>query len=150
MAGKQSKESKGPYSPALRRAIRMETSHMIRATLRKLAVTSALLLAATAAASISARADIINGGFESASLAGWQSVGDANVVTASFGTGPAGGTYQAVIEGGINSASTAALAAFLGISAGSLNALGNGITHGGSAIAQTFVLLRTGCTGRWE
>lgn len=111
---------------------------MIRVKLRRVAVTSALLLTAMAAASFSARADIINGGFESASLAGWQSIGEANVVTGSFGTGPAGGTYQALIEGGINSVSTADLAAFLEISAGSLNALGNGITHSGSAIAQTF------------
>jgi hypothetical protein len=44
-----------------------------------------------------ANAYLINGGFETGDLAGWQIAGDASVQTSSFGSGPTQGTYQAVL-----------------------------------------------------
>jgi hypothetical protein len=83
-------------------------------------------------------ASINNGGFETGSLSGWTSAGDASVVTSSFGSGPASGTYQALIQGGASGSTPSALETFLAVPGGSLDALGNGTAHGGSAIAQTF------------
>jgi hypothetical protein len=83
-------------------------------------------------------ASINNGGFESGSLSAWTSTGDASVVTSSFGSAPASGTYQALIQGGANGSDPGSLETFLSVPGGSLDALGNGTVHGGSAIAQTF------------
>jgi len=94
-----------------------------------------------AAAIFSARpADgaILNGGFETGTLASWSTVGDTSVVTSAFGSGPTGGAFEALVQGGGAAATVPSLEAFLGAPGGSLNALGNGITHGGSAIKQTF------------
>jgi len=41
---------------------------------------------------------IINGGFETGNLAGWQIIGDASIQTSSFGSGPTQGIYQAVLS----------------------------------------------------
>jgi len=40
---------------------------------------------------------LINGGFETGDLTGWQTIGDASVQTSSFGSGPTQVTYQAVL-----------------------------------------------------
>jgi len=40
---------------------------------------------------------VVNGGFETGNFTGWTKIGDAAVVTSSFGTAPAGGNYQAII-----------------------------------------------------
>ena len=42
-------------------------------------------------------ADLINGGFETGNLSGWQSLGDVSVQTGSIGSGPVEGSYQAVL-----------------------------------------------------
>ncbi len=85
-----------------------------------------------------AHAALVNGGFETGTLSGWNTIGDTSVVTSSFGSGPVIGTYEALVKGGAGGSTTSGLEAFLGVPGGSLNALGNGITHGGSAIGQTF------------
>ncbi|MBI5580621.1 MAG: PEP-CTERM sorting domain-containing protein [Deltaproteobacteria bacterium] len=40
---------------------------------------------------------IINGGFETGNLTGWQAIGDVSVQTGSIGSGPVQGSYQAVL-----------------------------------------------------
>jgi hypothetical protein len=49
------------------------------------------------------RANVINGGFETGSFAGWQTFGDARIATSALGTGPTEGLYQAVISSGTGS-----------------------------------------------
>jgi len=97
-----------------------------------------LLACAGAFSTRPAGASIVNGGFESGTLSGWSSIGDASVVTSTFGSGPIGGMYQALVQGGAGGTSAGALETFAQIPGGSLDALGNGIVHGGSAIQQTF------------
>jgi len=98
-----------------------------------------VVLAAAAMLGVtSADGAIINGGFETGTFSGWSTTGDTSIVTAAFGSGPTSGTFEALVEGGAAGVSVPSLEAFLGASGGSLNALGNGITHGGSAIKQTF------------
>jgi len=58
-------------------------------------VASLLVMAGTA------NAALINGGFETGDLTGWQIVGDASVQTSSFGSGPTQGAYQAVLTNDI-------------------------------------------------
>jgi hypothetical protein len=48
-----------------------------------------------------ASAILINGGFETGTLIGWQTIGDVSVQTGSIGTGPTQGNYQAVLTNGI-------------------------------------------------
>src|SRR5262245_26095015 len=44
-----------------------------------------------------ARADFINGSFESGNLSGWTAIGDTLAVTSSIGASPTQGTYQALL-----------------------------------------------------
>src|SRR5207249_5015499 len=105
-----------------------------------------------------ARADFINGGFETGNFTGWQTIGDALVVDSSIGTAPAGGTYQALITNAPSRASSGRhfqsysgnnsvescpaslspdpLAIFLGLPRCSLTQLAS--AWEGSAIKQTF------------
>ncbi|MGB0631274.1 MAG: hypothetical protein ACPGRZ_11325 [Alphaproteobacteria bacterium] len=90
----------------------------------------------------------VNGGFESGSLAGWTSVGDVGVATSAFGTGPATGTYQALLttrsadQGAepeppifaTNAVTVGTLEAFTSRPAGSLSALSIAIGGTESAI----------------
>ena len=108
-------------------------------------------------------AALINGGFESGDLTGWQVLGDASVQTSSFGSGPTQGTRQAVLTNdwvsfnlGVQptgyvyplSGSPAVLHiddSFLGLSTGSLKGITNAPYPGeryapafGSALQQKF------------
>jgi len=40
---------------------------------------------------------MINGGFETGDLTRWETLGDVSIQTSSFGSGPAQGSYQAVL-----------------------------------------------------
>lgn len=108
-------------------------------------------VAALAAGSGTARADFINGGFESGNFNGFQVIGDADVLTgAAFPVGagvpPPGGTFAArittgaiapVTTGSAAPVSAAALATFLGVTEAQIEAaLGIDATEG-SGIRQT-------------
>lgn len=96
----------------------------------------------------SARAAVLNGGFESG-FSGYTTIGDTIVHTGSFKSKYGNGKSQAVISNtpgaevdftfsGKPSVSTSALEQFLGLSAGSLNAIATNSAVEGSAIKQTF------------
>lgn len=95
-------------------------------------------------------ADLINGGFETGDFTSWITIGDAMIVDSSFGSGPTEGTYQALLSTAstltdsynfnfddplMDAVSAGDLDTFLGLSSGTLSALG-GVE--GSAIKQTF------------
>jgi hypothetical protein len=80
---------------------------------------------------------IENGSFE-ANFTGWATTGNATIQTSSFGVAPTDGTQQALLSSGGNTVSDSSLEAFLGLSSGSLDGLGNGNATQGSAIRQTF------------
>jgi hypothetical protein len=78
-----------------------------------------------------------NGGFETGDFSNWVLAGGPNTVrTASFGSGPTEGTYDALVSNA-SGVSTSTLESFLGVTPGSLNGLGNGTVVNGSAIQQT-------------
>lgn len=108
------------------------------------------LLAASAIVG-GANAQVLNGGFEAdgnfnTSITSWDGKGDAFTADASVFATPSEGTYQAAIASltdgsygepaGMGVGSTVA-EGFLGVSAGSLDAIGNGSTLNVSAIKQT-------------
>lgn len=97
-----------------------------------------VLMAAALSGLRPARCAIINGGFETGTFAGWSRVGDTSIVTSAFGSGPVVGTYEALVQGGGQGTTVPNLETFIGVPGGSLNSLGNGIVHGGSAIQQIF------------
>ena len=78
-----------------------------------------------------------NPGFETGDLSNWLKVGDANIQTSGFNSGPTEGTYQTLLTNGIGSVSDANLETSLGLSAGSLDGLGNGNATEGSVIKRT-------------
>ena len=86
----------------------------------------------------SACAALVDRGFESGSLAGWQTIGTVSIATSAFGAGPTEGTYQALLTNGDGSAPIETLESFIGVSAGTLSGLGNGTITDGSALKQTF------------
>lgn len=108
----------------------------------KLGLTCVAMLIATGG---QARAGmIVNGGFESGVFGSeWSTIGITSVEDSGFGTGPSSGTYQALMrtgdgenpgEGG--GAASSSIDTFLGLSAGSIDALSSGTTTEGSAIKQ--------------
>ncbi len=100
--------------------------------------TAALLVAATAMATGAARADIVNGGFETGDFTGWSTIGNASIQTASYGAGPAEGKYDALLQtaGGVDAAS---LQSFFNLPSYLLSTTPDGAAIvAGSAIKQTF------------
>ncbi len=127
------------------RVKRGQTSHLAGITLTALALAAPLGLFGGSADAGS----LVNGGFETGGLSGWESIGDAGVVGSGFGTPPAEGSWQAGVSNhrspsssvfGGSSVPDAALEGFLGLASGSLDsAFGGGTGAGateGSAIKQ--------------
>lgn len=85
----------------------------------------------------------MNGSFETGTLVGFTSSGDAAVVTSSFGVTPTDGANQALLTNGPGSVSAAVLEVFLGLPAGALSGV-NGPAVEGSAIRQTIVIANSG------
>lgn len=99
-------------------------------------VVSLISLTGFCVTSPSYAASISNGSFES-NFTEWTTIGNTGIETA-FGSGPTEGTYQALITNSAGSVADSDLETFLGLQAGSLFDLGNGIPTNGSAIKQTF------------
>lgn len=78
-----------------------------------------------------------NPGFETGDFQNWQTLGNANIQTSAFNSGPTEGTYQSLLTNGIGAVSDANLETTLGLDAGSLDALGNGNATEGSTIQRT-------------
>ena len=83
-------------------------------------------------------ADVINGGFETGDLQGWNAIGTVTVSTTSFGSGPTQGSYEALIT---NNGPSSDLVPFIGIPWG-MCAGGNWCI--GSAIRQSFYATKGG------
>ena len=103
-----------------------------------IATAGAVCVALTLPGSANA-ASVTNPGFETGDFTGWATIGNTSVETAAFGTGPAEGSFQALLVSGSGSGPAANLVdleGFLGLTPGSLNGLGNGGVTQGSAIKQ--------------
>jgi hypothetical protein len=89
---------------------------------------AALAVAAVlgAAGSGRARADFINGSYETGTFSGWTTIGRTSIQTAAFGVTPTDGTFQALATNTTDSVSASGLETFLGLSAGSLTTLVRG------------------------
>jgi hypothetical protein len=105
-----------------------------------------LTLAWSLALPLGAEAGLINGGFESG-FVGWSTTGIVSIETAAFGTAPTEGTQMARLSSGnfseVGAVTDAELETFLGLAAGSIDAVvtTNDVLFGareGSAILQTF------------
>lgn len=110
-----------------------------------LAACAAALLLQLGAAPESQAVGVTNGSFESGTFEGWAAIGVTSIATASFGSGPTEGNYQALLTNGTGSVSDAALEAFLGVPAGTLDALsatlpGSPNAIEGSAIKQSITV----------
>lgn len=77
-------------------------------------------------------------GFETGDFTDWTTTGNSRIETATFGSGPTEGTYQARITSAGGSVSEANLETFLGVENGSLDSLGHGNVTQGSAMQTTF------------
>ncbi len=106
---------------------------MSRSSVCLLATYCVLLIAPQAAP-----AQPTNPGFESGDFTGWLYAGTAAAVGAGFGSGPTEGSVEALLANASGSVSVTSLEAFLGLSAGTVSALGNGNATEGSAIKQAF------------
>lgn len=82
----------------------------------------------------------INPSFETGNFTGWTLSGTPTVAGTTFGYAPSNGAFQAVLQTGVGTQTSAAtLATFLGVTTGQLNALtGGGTVAEGQAILQTF------------
>jgi hypothetical protein len=78
---------------------------------------------------------VVNGGFETGDFAGWTTLGSTSIKTASFGTGPTQGTFDALITND-SGPDHAAVESFLSLDPNALATLVSNVTNG-SAIKQT-------------
>ena len=74
---------------------------------------------------------ITNGGFETGDSTGWATTGSVTIVTASFGSGPPEGDFDALLATS-DAVPVTSLEAFLGLAPGSLTALDHGTVTEGS------------------
>jgi subtilisin family serine protease len=82
---------------------------------------------------------LVNQGFENGDFTGWETIGDTSIRTSSFGVTPSQGVSQAFMTNGLGATvSSSNLEAFLNLTPGALNNLGNGNASEGSAIKRTF------------
>lgn len=84
-----------------------------------------------------AHAIVINPGFETGNLSGWDFIGDVSIVDSTFGSGPSEGAFQALLSTGGDSADIDNLEAFLGLAPGTLSTFSSEDVIQGSAIQQT-------------
>jgi hypothetical protein len=89
---------------------------------------------------------VSNGSFETGNFTGWTTQGNTNIKTAYSGINPTQGSYQALITNGGGSVSDANLESFLGLSAGTLDGMGNGDATEGSAIKLSTITVAAGTT----
>lgn len=87
---------------------------------------------------------IVNGGFEIGDFTDWQTIGDASIQKAEFGSGPTEGNYQALISNTLGSVSEAELEANLGLKSGALDSLNNGNVTEGSALQLKPITVKAG------
>lgn len=111
----------------------MSTSILVKSSALTAGVVS--LIGATVCVCDPSYAQVINGGFETGTFAGFERIGVTSIQTAAFGSGPTEGNFQALITNAEGSVSTPNLETFLGLTPGSLQNRG---ANGGSAIRQTF------------
>lgn len=111
-------------------------SYLVKNTFLTASVLGLLSLSTVFVAAPS-QAAVINGSFENG-LTDWTKIGTAGSVSAFGDAIPTDGSKQAGLTTYSAGVSTAALESFVGLSAGSLNSLGNGTVAGGTAIQQTF------------
>lgn len=89
---------------------------------------------------------VTNGSFETGNFTGWRTLGSTSIETSTYGTTPTQGSYQALITNGSGSVSDSALESFLGLSAGALDAMGNGDATKGSAMKLPTITVAAGTT----
>ncbi|HEY9830379.1 MAG TPA: S8 family serine peptidase [Stenomitos sp.] len=89
---------------------------------------------------------VSNGSFETGNFTGWTTQGNTNIKTTYSGINPTQGSYQALITNGGGSVSDANLESFLGLSAGTLDGMGNGDVTEGSAIKLSTITVAAGTT----
>ncbi|HEY9725652.1 MAG TPA: S8 family serine peptidase [Chroococcales cyanobacterium] len=86
----------------------------------------------------------LNLSFETGNFTNWNVTGNASIQTAAFGRSPTDGTYQALITNGTGAVSDAQLETALGLSAGAIDALGNGNATQGSALQFQSITVQAG------
>lgn len=89
---------------------------------------------------------VSNGSFETGNFIGWETLGNTSIQTDTYGADPTQGTYQALITNASGSVTDSALEAALGLSAGTLDGLGNGNVTEGSALLLPTITVAAGTT----
>lgn len=90
---------------------------------------------------VNLQAAVINGDFETGTLAAWPKIGAAHAATSSIGVIPTNGAYQAYVDNTGNFAATApSVVTFLGVPGASIVGMGAGTPTTGSAISQDLVV----------
>src|SRR3990172_3100626 len=109
------------------------------ALLQVLALSLAMLFCVNVALS----QQIVNGGFETGDLTGWEDGhGKAVIKDASYGSGPISGKYDLLLKNEGDNNKDFEIEAFLGLAPGSLDALGSEATNG--AAVKTYFNSHTG------